>query len=469
MRMANLETLLSKVWSQAEGGAEVDEIWRLDADVRDAGLKDLAEIFSELLTTLAISGCSETGGTPRETRMDTVLGHVQFKCRYHAPDLGAPVSRQDRRRREQEAAKGRRRKKDGTFARVGGAESALPFKDRLKLLDGMTPALATLHNRIAALAGSFREGVETLRHLVGVVISESTFMRRAYAAGERAALEQELEVMRLIASGTLPVHLVQALTSVMPTLYIMLDGTGVPCVKMDTRGRKGKDGKPARTREIKVGVIGTFRWKDERGRPVRDRGGETHIASAKEAREFGSLLRRVANSRGYGSGKFRIQICGDGAEWIAKIVKQAFPGEDVIFVNDFYHAAEHLHAFLGCVLKKGEALRRAFRKARGILLRNGGSGLVAHLEKFYGENAKGNKDATRELRYFKKRKANMKYAEYRKAGLYIGSGIIEAACRTDVARRCKQAGMHWRLQNAAAMCALVARLRSGVPANKSAA
>jgi hypothetical protein len=333
----------------------------------------------------------------------------------------------------------------------------------------MTPALAMLHNRIAALTGSFREGVEMLRHLVGVVISESTFMRRAYAAGERAALDQELELMRLAASGDLPVHLTQALTKVLPTLYVMLDGTGVPCVKKDTRGRKGKDGKPAKTREIKVGVVGTFRWKDKRGRPVRDRRGETHIASAKAARDFGSLLRRVANSRGYGSGQFRIQICGDGAEWIAKIVKQAFPGEDVVFVNDFFHATEHLHAFLGCVLKKGAALSRAFRKARGILLRNGGSGLVAHLEKLYGESATGNKDATRELGYFKKRKAHMKYPEYRKAGLYIGSGIIEAACRTDVARRCKQAGMHWRLRNAAAMCALVARLRSGVPADKCAA
>ena len=466
--MANLEALLSKTWIQAVEGGEVDA-GGLDAQVHDAGLKDLATIFGETLTLLATSGCSETGGALRETGMDTVLGHVNFKCRYHAPDPGAPVSRQDRRRREQEAAKGRRRKKNGTFSRVGDAACALPFKDGLGLVDGMTPALAMLHNRIAALTGSFREGAETLHHLVGVVISESTFMRRAYAAGERAALEQELELMRLIASGDLPVHLTQALTKVLPTLYVMLDGTGVPCVKKDTRGRKGKDGKPARTREIKVGVIGTFRWKDKRGRPVRDRGVETHIASAKSARDFGSLLRRVANSRGYGSGQFRIQICGDGAEWIAKIVKQAFPGEDVVFVNDFYHATEHLHAFLGCVLKKGASLSRAFRKARGILLRNGGSGLVAHLEKFYGESAAGNKDATRELGYFKKRKAHMKYPEYRQEGFYIGSGIIEAACRTDVARRCKQAGMHWRLRNAAAMCALVARLRSGVPAAKSAA
>lgn len=280
-------------------------------------------------------------------------------------------------------------------------------------------------------------------------------------------MEQELEVLRMGLSGEIPAYLALSLTAVVPTLYIMLDGTGVPCVKKDTRNRKGKDGKPAKTRELKVGVIGTYRWIDSRRCPVRDPRGETHIVSAKQASMFGSLLRRVANSRGYGGGGFRIQICGDGAEWIEKIVKIAFPGNEIIFTNDFFHACEHLHSFLSCVLEKGKVLNTAFRKARGILRRNGGSGLINHLARLHGESIKGNKEALKELNYFKKRTEHMKYAEYRKEGLYIGSGIIEAACRTDVARRCKQAGMHWRLHNAAAMCALVARLRSGVPASRS--
>ena len=470
--MANLEAVLERLVHSAEpsdGGAGARICAGIDLDVWDAGRRDLAAVIGDLLTVLALPGCPEAGGTLRETGVDTVLGHVRFKCRYYAPDPGAPISRQDRRRRERESEKGRRRKKNGAFSRAGGAQGAFPFRDALGLVEGMTPALAVLHNRVAALAGSFREGAETLRRLAGVVMSESTFMRRAYAAGQRAILEQELCVMRLALCGALPTYLLQALTKVAPTLYIMLDGTGVPCVKRDTRGRKGKDGKPAKTREIKVGVVGTFRWMDVRGRPVRDPGGETHVVSAKNAREFGPLLRRVANSRGYGSGDFRIQICGDGAEWIEKIVEQAFPGKEIIFVNDFYHACEHLHAFLACALEKGKALSRAFAKARGILLRNGGRGLVTHLEGFYGQSATSSKDAARELAYFKTRIEHMKYAEYRKQGLYIGSGIIEAACRTDVARRCKQAGMHWRLRNAAAMCALAARLRSGVPAAQPAA
>ncbi len=58
----------------------------------------------------------------------------------------------------------------------------------------------------------------------------------------------------------------------------------------------------------------------------------------------------------------------------------------------------------------------------------------------------------------------MKYGELRRQCIYIGSGPIEAACRTDVARRCKQAGRQWRLHNAAAICALTARFRSHLPA-----
>lgn len=424
--------------------------------------------ISVLSTMLSAIGRTKSGGTPRKIGIDTVLGHVKFTCLYHAPDPGAPMSRQDQRRRKREKAKGQRRIKNGTFARMGGAQCAFPFKEELRLLDGMTPALATLHNRVAVFSGSFREGADTLRHLAGVVMSESTFMRRAYAAGKRAEFEQDLEVMRQVVSGALPFHLTQALIAVVPTLYIMLDGTGVPCVKKDTRGRVGKNGKPAGTREIKVGVIGTFRWKDARGRPVRDPRGETYIATDKEAQSFGAMLRRVANSRGYG-GKFRIQICGDGAEWIAKIVEKAFPGQEVIFVNDFYHACEHLHDFLAYALKEKKVSRKIYTKARGILKRNGGHGLITHLERVYGKAIQDNEDATKELNYFTKRIENMKYPEYRKQGLYIGSGIIEATCRTVVARRCKQAGMHWRLKNAAAMCALVAKYRSAIPADKPAA
>jgi len=54
----------------------------------------------------------------------------------------------------------------------------------------------------------------------------------------------------------------------------------------------------------------------------------------------------------------------------------------------------------------------------------------------------------------------MNYGWLRANGYYIGTAHVEAAARLFVARRCKQAGMHWRADNAACVCALLARLRS---------
>jgi len=199
-----------------------------------------------------------------------------------------------------------------------------------------------------------------------------------------------------------------------------------------------------------------------KGRPARDPGCESHIVSPKTASEFGSLLRRLAFSRGLGSGRFRIQVVGDGADWVANIVRDAFPGADVVFTCDFYHACEHLREFLGIALPQKD-VKKAFGTARAVLRRHGGASLLKHLRKRFGALPTDH-PAWEKLPYFEKRKDNMRYGEYRKQGLYIGSGVVEAACRTDVARRCKQSGMHWRFHNAAAICALTARLNSRLPA-----
>ena len=69
-------------------------------------------------------------------------------------------------------------------------------------------------------------------------------------------------------------------------------------------------------------------------------------------------------------------------------------------------------------------------------------------------------EASDALNYLDKRRDNMRYSWLRKNGYYISSCHIEAAARILVARRCKQAGMHWRHHNAACVCAIIARLRS---------
>jgi len=461
--MANVEAVLLDLrLSAAECGSEAlpAGLGRLDERLARAADTDMAGLLADVLSAV---GRAAPHGAPdgcRETGADTLFGHVSFACAYYGP---APerMTRQALRARKRAAAGGRRLAKGGDFPRSGGAADAFPLKAALELRDGMTPALADRLQRAAVTAGSFAEGAGLLALLSGVRLSESTFRRRALAAGSRA-LEAQESPAAWMPEPLLPAWLLAATSPAVPTLYITLDGTGVPCVRMDMRGVKGKDGKKPKTREVKVGVVGTYRRLDKKGRPVRDPGCESHLVSPKKAAEFGTLLRRLALARGLGSGRFRIQVVGDGAEWVANIVRKAFPGTDVVFTCDFYHACEHLRAFLDLALPQKE-LRKAFRAARLVLRRHGGASLLKHLRK-RGEALPPDHPAWGELGYFDRRTKNMRYGEYRKQGLFIGSGVVEAACRTDVARRCKQSGMHWRFLNAAALCALAARFRSRLPA-----
>ena len=96
------------------------------------------------------------------------------------------------------------------------------------------------------------------------------------------------------------------------------------------------------------------------------------------------------------------------------------------------------------------------------MLRIGAGSTVKRIRRLYADRLAKSKDLTSALDYLDKRKDNMNYGWLRKNGCYISSCHIEAAARILVARRCKQAGMHWRLRNAARIAALIAKYRSAV-------
>ena len=108
-----------------------------------------------------------------------------------------------------------------------------------------------------------------------------------------------------------------------------------------------------------------------------------------------------------------------------------------------------------------DLVRTKYRGLKGILFRHGAQSLIRHLKKVHAPTITASIAAQKELAYFQKRISAMRYGEFRKRGLYIASGHAEAACRTDVARRCKQAGMHWRHHHAVCISAILATLRSG--------
>ena len=64
------------------------------------------------------------------------------------------------------------------------------------------------------------------------------------------------------------------------------------------------------------------------------------------------------------------------------------------------------------------------------------------------------KEPLREITYLEKNKERMRYRQFRDQGLFVGSGVVEAGCRTLIGQRMKQSGMEWSVDGANAIIAL---------------
>ena len=123
--------------------------------------------------------------------------------------------------------------------------------------------------RMDALAGQqapFDRGREQMKVLAGLDVTDKSVERTAEAIGTDIAAREQREICKAVQLD-LPVMVGEPI----PILYVQMDGTGVPVVKKETEGRKGKtDGQPAHTREVKLGCVFTQTGWDENGFAIRD-------------------------------------------------------------------------------------------------------------------------------------------------------------------------------------------------------
>jgi hypothetical protein len=115
-------------------------------------------------------------------------------------------------------------------------------------------------------------------------------------------------------------------------------------------------------------------------------------------------------------------------------------------VADFYHASEHLYdAFCAAYGDDNPKAKAQWEKYRHILRHetNGIQKVIRTLSHLKKKHPKSKKIAT-ELNYFRKNRKRMNYASLKERNLPIGTGIVEAACKTLVTARMKRSGMRWR-------------------------
>jgi len=306
--------------------------------------------------------------------------------------------------------------------------------------------------RMQALVGQavpFDQGREQIKVLAGLEVTAKSVERTAEALGADIGQREQGENPQAL-PGPLPA----VAAAPTPILYVQMDGTGVPVVKKETRGRQGKiAGQPAHTREVKLGCVFTQTTWDGKGYPIRDPDSTTYTGAGETAEEFGRRLYREAWKRGWGRGQKQV-VMGDGAEWIWNLVAEHFPG--AILIVDFYHARQHLWELARQLYPNDPGKQKAWMKLQQKRLLDRGKieKLVGALRALQSRNPELTEKIRIEADYFARNAKRTRYPKFRRQHLFVGSGVIEAGCKTVVASRLKQSGMFWTVRGANAILAL---------------
>jgi hypothetical protein len=295
---------------------------------------------------------------------------------------------------------------------------------------------------------SFEHGRQQLELLAGVEVTAKAVERHAEALGADIARREQVEIQR-----AKQLELPEVCSPSAPVFYIEMDGTAVPVVAAETAGRQGKtEGQPARTREVKLGCIFTQTTTDKKGRPLRDEASTTYTGAIETAEEFGLRLYTEAWRRGWSRAKKKV-VLGDGAIWIWNLADQHFPG--ALQIVDLYHAHQHLWVLSAKLFPHDE---RARKRWVARLLDKLDRGQIEALVKLLRQFPPPDEDLARllsnEADYFERNAERMRYPSFRQQSLFVGSGVVEAGCKTVLGARLKGSGMFWTVRGANAIIAL---------------
>lgn len=325
-----------------------------------------------------------------------------------------------------------------TLYRRGQAEerTLCPLELRAGIVEGRWTPLAARQVAFVVAHLTPQEGEDLFRELGNMRPSKSSLDRLpkqlgACWEGERMRFEAMLRAQETVPSEAVAVA-------------VSLDGVMVP-MKDGGRAQKRDEAKaqgkhtfgPAGYSEVGCGTLSFYDAEGNRLSTVRmARMPERHKTSLKRTltQEIETVLRQRPD--------LTLVKLADGARDNWTYLSAALPpGVELV---DFYHACEHLkEAFDAAYGESSSKSKAQFEKYRYIL-RDEPAGVekiiraLAHLRDFHPRKTK----LATELAYFRRHRHRMHYAEAQ--NLPIGSGVVEAACKTLATQRMKRSGMRWR-------------------------
>lgn len=310
--------------------------------------------------------------------------------------------------------------------------------------------------RMVAAVGarvSFEESSLLLDQLAAVTVDPKQVERHAETLGREVAADEKQDVVPM------------AQTPLPQTLYLGIDGTGIPIRAAELTGRSGKqaDG-TAKTREVKLCTIWSAEARDEEGHPVRDPGSVSYSAAIESAAtpdaslvrsEFTERVLRETSRRRFCQAE-RTVVIGDGAPWIWNIAQELFP--KAIQIVDRFHVKQHLSDLAKALHPASPAQAKLWAQSRHDQLDEGKlAALLGALRPFMNSSD----EARKCYHYIRRNRHRMRYARFHQLGLCTSSGVVEAGCKVAIATRLKRAGMHWTVLGSNAIIALRCCILSG--------
>jgi hypothetical protein len=317
-------------------------------------------------------------------------------------------------------------------------------------------ALTPAAFEVACLAGAlsaFADAAElTLPKMAGLRLAESTVQRATEAAGA--------EVGRRLAAGETfgtardwPWHTdAEGKTCA----YVAIDATGV--------GQQGEHGAAAEGRMATVAMV--YNPAPEvharRARPhgPTPRFQARYVAGLSGAAALGEPLRRQAAQVGMDRAQRWIALT-DGGNGLEDWVGRNFGRVEAVIL-DFYHAAEYLGDLARALYPGDDEAREGWLDGWCHRLKHeGGPAVLAALQGLEIRGRAAKEVRSEVVRYFTNQAHRMDYPVYVAKGWAIGSGPVEAACKTVVGQRMKGSGMRWGADGADSLCHLRALFKSG--------
>jgi hypothetical protein len=312
-----------------------------------------------------------------------------------------------------------------------GASDLTSGAEQLAVLFGTTASFAEAAQRLLPKASGLR-------------LAESTLERATEAAGQRLgqALAQG-QTFGVAADWAWPLDACGRTVA-----YVSVDATGVPI--------QGPGGVEAEGRMAWVGKVFAPKPEVKPEPPPRRRveGHARYLAGLNSLDELGEPLRKQAAQVGMDRAEQWVALsdCGSGVEDFLRV---NFPR--AVRIADFYHVTEHLGE-LAKAWHPGdpETSKSLLDQWCHALKHEGGPAVLKVLE---GLDRTGRSESALEVdrqvrQYIDNHMERMDYPRYVAAGWQIGSGHIEAACKTVVNERLKRSGMRWGEDGADAVCHL---------------